>query len=317
MKTNLALKLNIQHFATPSYPEQNLQTTLTLDKFKEKSIDFTARFGTDMINFKDVIGITRLLPVNEGMTIEFYGGLTVALADGKVPEGELIPLSTVTPIVEETKKMELDKWRKATTGEAIQKYGLSQAINLTDAAMIREAQKNVRARLFGFVQGGQVKDNLSSGLQGALATAWGAVQTVFEDDAVKTVVFAHPNDVATANAHKQISMETAFGLNYYTDLTGTLVIVTPQVTEGSIYATAADNLVLAYIPAGSSELGQSFDLSSDSTGFIGMTHFLHHETLTHQTLVVSGILMFPERLDGVVKVVIGDEPGATAPAVGA
>lgn len=314
MIKNLALKLNIQHFATPSYPENNLQTTVTLDKFKEKSVDFTNRFGTDMINFKDVIGITRLLPVREGMTIDLYGGLKVALANGKVPEGELIPLSTVTPTVEESKKMELNKWRKATTGEAIQKYGLSPAINMTDAAMIREVQKNIRAELFGFVQGGQVEENLSSGLQGALASAWGAVQTVFEDDAVKTVVFAHPTDVARANANKQISLETAFGLNYYTDLTGTLVIVTPQVTAGSIYATAADNLVLAYIPAGSSELGQSFDLTSDNTGFIGMTHFLHHETLTHQTLVVSGVLMFPERLDGVVKVAIGTEGAATVPA---
>ncbi|KIX91480.1 hypothetical protein TP70_02330 [Staphylococcus microti] len=276
----------------------------SLDKFKEKSVDFTYRFEKSLKDFQQAIGVSNLMPVTEGMTIKLYNGMDVELADGDVAEGDLIPLSKVTPKVEETKEIKLKKYRKATSGEAIQKYGLDQAIDKTDAALVKEIQKNVRKELFTLIQSGSAQTNLNpaNGLQGALATAWGSLQTVFEDDAIKTVVFANPNDIAQAIADKKMTLESAFGLQYYTDLTGTIVFSTTQVEKGTIYATAAENLVIAYIPAGTSELGRSFALTSDNTGFLGMTHFLHHETLTHQTLLVSGVLMFPERLDGVVKI---------------
>ncbi|RAI79674.1 phage capsid protein [Macrococcoides goetzii] len=304
MKTNLALKLNIQHFATQTFPEPNLQTVPTLDNFKEKSVDFAYRFEQDLIDFQKALGITRLMPVASGMTIELFGKPEVTLANGDVPEGDLIPLSYVTPVVASTKKITLKKYRKATSGEAIQTYGADAAVDITDTALIKEVQNNVRKDLFTLVQSGEAQTNLNTGngLQGALATVWGTLQTIFEDDTVRPIVFAHPMDVAQAVADKQMTLETTFGLNYYTDLTGTIVFTSTQVERGNVYGTAADNLVIAYIPAGTSDLGQQFGLTSDNTGFIGMKHFLHNETLTQQTLLVSGVLMFPERLDGVVKV---------------
>lgn len=302
-KTNF-LKLNLQHFATPSYPETGLQTVATLDNFKAKSIDFTYRFEENLKDFREALGISRLFPVQSGMQIELLGKPEVTLADGNVAEGDLIPLSNVTPKVAETKEIKLSKYRKSTSGEAIQKYGLNSAIDITDEALIKEVQKNMRKDLFTLVQSGSAQTNLnaSNGLQGALASAWGALNTIFEDDTIRVVVFAHPMDVAQAIADKKLTLETSFGLNYYTDATGVVVFTSTQVEQGNIYATAAENLVIAYIPAGNSDLGQAFDLTSDSTGLVGMTHFVHQETLTHQTLVVSGVLMFPERLDGVVKV---------------
>ncbi len=303
-KLNEKLKLNIQFFAAPSYPEQNLQTVPSLDKFKAKSIDFTYKFGGDMQSFQKALGISRLMPVAEGMTLKLYGKPEVTLADGNVAEGDLIPLSHVNPVVEATKEIKLKKYRKATSGEAIQRYGLDQAIDITDDAMIKEVGKDIRTDLFTLIQSGSAQTNLNAGngLQGALATVWGTLQTIFEDDTVRPIVFAHPMDVAQAVADKQMSLETAFGLNYYTDLTGTVVFTSTQVAKGTVYGTAAENLVIAFVSASGSDLAQAFDLTADSTGLIGMTHFVQQETLTHQTLVVSGVLMFPERLDGVVKV---------------
>lgn len=297
-------KLNIQHFATQNYPEENLQTVPSLDNFKAKSVDYVYRFEQSLKDFQDAIGISRLMPVQTGMTIELLGKPTVMLRDGNVAEGDLIPLSNVTPAVISTKKLTLKKYRKATSGEAIQTYGANDAVQYTDDALIKEVQKGIRTDLFDLVQSGEAQTNLNAanGLQGALATAWGALQTVFEDDTIRVIVFAHPMDVAQAIADKQLTLETAFGLNYYTDATGTVVFTSTQVTRGSVYATAAENLVIAYIPAGTSDLGVTFGLTSDNTGFIGMKHFLGNESLTQQTLVVSGVLMFPERLDGVVKV---------------
>lgn len=289
--------------ASKNYPETNLQTVTSLDKFQEKSIDYTYRFTESLTDFQNAIGVSRSMPVQEGMTIKLYGKPTVDLKDGNVAEGDLIPLSSVTPQEVSTKEINLKKYRKATSGEAIQRYGLDAAINLTDDALIKEVQKNIRTDLFTLVQSGEAQDNLNAGngLQGALATAWGALQTIFEDDTVSVVVFAHPMDVAQAIADKELTLETAFGLNYYTSATGTIVFTTTQVAQGTVYATASENLVVAYIPA-NSELGNSFALTSDETGYIGMKHFVENESMTHQTLLVSGVLMFPERLDGVVKV---------------
>ena len=306
MKKKSMLKLDLQTFATPSYPETNLQTQASLANFEEKTIDFTYRFGESFAGFIKALGITRQFPVQEGFTIKMYGAPEVTLADGNVAEGDLIPLSHVTPVVATTKEVTLKKYRKATSGEAIQRYGASQAIDITDAAMIKELQKGIRTDLFDLIQSGEETVSLKAGtLQGALATAWGTLQTVFEDDAVTTIAFTHPMDIAQQIADKELTLENRFGLNYYTDVTGTVVFASSQVERGSIYATVPDNLVVAYIPAGTSEVAQTFNLTSDQFGYIGMKHFEHNETFTQQTLMVSGLLLFPERLDGVIKVEIG------------
>lgn len=307
MKKQPMLKLNLQTFATPSYPETNLQTQASLANFEAKTIDFTYRFGDSFAGFVEALGITRQFPVQEGFTIKLYGAPEVELADGNVAEGDLIPLSKVTPQVHSTKEVTLKKYRKATSGEAIQRYGASQAIDITDEAMVKELQRDIRQDLFTLIQSGSATASLRSGsLQGALATAWGTLQTVFEDDAATVIAFVNPMDVAQQIADKALTLENRFGLNYYTDATGTVVFTSSQVAKGTIYATVPENLVVAYIPASNSELGRTFGLTSDQFGYIGMKHFTHNETLTQQTLMVSGLLMFPERVDGVIKVEIGE-----------
>ena len=287
--------------ATQSFPETNLQTQAVLDNFIEKSVDYTNRFADELTGFAEALSITRPFAVQEGFKIQLYTKPEVDLADGDVAEGDIIPLSKVTPQPHSEKEIKLKKYRKATSAEAIQRYGIDQAINLTDDALVSEIQKGIRDDLFAMVQAGQETENLSDGLQGALASAWGAVQVAFEDDVTGTVVFAHPLDVAETIANKELTLETRFGLNYYTDATGTTVFTSTQVERGSIYATAPENLQIAYIPA-NGEYGRAFGLVSDSTGYLGMKHFVHDESATQQTLVMSGVLMFPERVDGVIKV---------------
>ena len=230
------------------------------------------------------------------------------MADGNVPEGELIPLSKVTPVAVDTKEITLKKYRKVTTMEAIQKYGANEAVNITDDALIKEVQKNIRADLFTTIKGGQAVNNLRAGtLQGALATAWGQLETVFEDDTVRVVAFVNPLDVAQATADKELTLETQFGLNYYTTATGTVVFTSTQIERGTIYATAAENLQVAYI-ASNSEAYRAFNMTTDQFGYIGMVHDTTAEALVVQTVLASGVAMFPERLDGVIQIAIGEAP---------
>lgn len=298
------LKMNLQTFArADDYPEPNTQTQANFSNLDAKSIDYAYRFGENFTKFTEALGITRHIPVQDGFTITMYTAPDVDLADGDVGEGELIPLSKVTPKPATTKEIKLKKYRKVTTGEAIQRYGRDNAINMTDDALIKEVQKNIRDYLFTTIKThGTEQANLNAGtLQGALASAWGALEVLFEDDAITTVAFVNPMDVATEIANKEITLETQFGLRYYTDATGTVVMLNNTIPQGEVYATASDNLQVAYISA-NSDLFDEFDLFTDDFGYIGVAHDRTLEILSVQTVLVSGVLIFPERLDGMVKI---------------
>lgn len=275
----------------------------TTDLHEALTIDYTNTFGENLNKLKEMLGIVREISLTEGSTFKVYKNAKVTLEDGKVAEGETIPLSKVATEVAETKEVTLEKYRKATSGEAIQKYGTDKAVNITDAALIKQLQKKVRTDLFTAVKAGTgTQTALGKGLQGALASAWGKLQLLFEDDAVTSVAFVNPLDVAEYIANGAVTVQTAFGFSYLEGFVGTVAILTSDVEAGKIYATAPDNLVLAYINASNSDLAKTFNLTSDELGYLGMTHFLEHTNLTEQTLVVSGLKFFAERLDGVVKV---------------
>jgi len=311
-KNFLPGKLNLQFFAgrADNYPEPNTQMQSNFSALDAKSIDYAYRFGENFSKFIEALGITRQIPVQEGFTIKMYKAPKVELADGDVGEGELIPLSKVTPQEADTKEITLKKYRKVTTAEAIQRYGRDEAINMTDDALIREVQKGIRDYLFDSIKAhGTEQENLNPGtLQGALASAWGALEVLFEDDEITAVAFVNPMDVATEIANKDITLESQFGLRYYVDVTGTVVILNNTIPKGEVYATAADNLQVAYIDAGS-DAYKEFNMFTDEFGYIAIAHGQQLETMSVQTVLASGVLIFPERLDGMVKIDINDNGG--------
>lgn len=292
---------------TQSFPETGL--TGKTDLKSAITIDVTNTFKENVAKLIEMLGITRKISLASGSTIRTYKGYEVALESGEVAEGDLIPLSKVTQKPAETKTVELKKYRKATSGEAIALYGTDNAIANTDEALIRQVQKAVRNSLVtGIKTGTSTQANLGTGLQGAVASAWGKLQVLFEDYGVeKAVVFANPMDVAEYVAKAKISTQQAFGLTYLVDFSGTVIISTSDITKGEIWATVPENIVFAYINPSQSDIAKAFGLSADETGYVGMTHFTDEKTLTYQTLVLSGIEIFAERIDGVVKVEIGAE----------
>lgn len=304
MTKSKMMKMNLQMFARKDlYPEPNTQNQANFSNLDAKSVDYAYRFGENFSKFIEALGITRQIPVQEGFTLKMYKAPEVDLADGNVGEGELIPLSKVTPQPAETKEITLKKYRKVTTAESIQRYGRDEAINRTDEAMIKEIQKGVRDYLFDTIKThGTDQVNLNAGtLQGALASAWGALEVLFEDDVVDVIAFVNPMDVAKEIANKDITLETSFGLRYYTDVTGTVVILNNTIPQGTVHATVADNLQVAYISA-SSDAFDEFNMFTDAFGYIGIAHGAALEILSVQTVAASGVLIFPERLDGMLKV---------------
>jgi len=87
---------------------------------KVREVDFSLLFTENVKNLIKMLGVTRKIAVQAGTTLKVLK-VTGTLESGIVAEGDIIPLSkyetTWTPVAEAT----LNKWRKATTAEAMLK----------------------------------------------------------------------------------------------------------------------------------------------------------------------------------------------------
>lgn len=282
--------------------ETNLITIQQMAKVRE--IDFVQQFTHDSLEkLMEVLGVTRRIPMMEGTTMYYYT-TTGTLQSGAVPEGEVIPLSQFATTKNPIGEITLKKWRKAVSAEAIKKSGYDAAVNDTDAALMRQVQNGVRADLFTFLNG-TITGSVSAtgqGLQAALADAWGKLQIAFEDDTAESVYFVNPADVAKYLGGAQISMQTAFGMNYIENFLGLgTVIMSSRITAGTFIATAKQNLILYYLTM-NGDLANSFNMTADETGFIGIkSGYQNEERAQIESLVMDGIQILVEYAGGVVK----------------
>ena len=274
------------------------------DLARAREIDFTYRFGESIKKLMEALGVTRKIPKQAGTMLKAYKA-TGTLQDGNVAEGELIPLSKYVTEPVEFEEITLKKWRKATSAEAIIEKGYNQAVVMTKDAMLKDIQKGIRKDFFDFIATGKGKATGAT-FQATLAQAWGQLQVLFEDDEIQSVYFMNPLDVADYLATANISLQNAFGMTYVKDFLGLgTVIFNSSVPKGKIFATAADNLVLYYIPVNGADLQEAFSFTSDATGLIGIHETPDYTNMTASDTVVSGIVLFAERIDGVVVGTIG------------
>lgn len=285
------------------------KTVKAADLAKVRDVDFTERFVADIGTLMKMLGVTRKIEKRAGETLKVYK-VTGTLESGVVAEGEVIPLSkystTYAPIGEAT----LKKWRKQTTAEAISSKGYGQAVNDTNNKMLKDIQKGIRSQFVTFLGTGTATAT-GVGLQAAMAQIWGKMQVLYEDTAVQTVYFMNPLDVADYLGNAQISTQTAFGMTYIENFLGMgSAILASDIPKGKIYATAAENIVLYYIPVTSSDMAQAFNLTSDETGLIGIHTDAVYNNLTAETVAASGVGLFAENLGGIVVGTISAGAGA-------
>lgn len=280
-------------------PETNLTQTL----IKAQSIDFVEQFGNQITTLLQLLGIGRKIPMAAGTTLKTYKS-SVTLDGTTVEKGAVIPLSEVKLEEGDPIELEFDKKRKAVAVEDIQKYGFERAVAITDQKLIRELQKELRGKMFAQLATGTGAVS-GVGLQGAIAQAWGGVQVAFEDEGVDTIVFVNPLDVADYLAKTNITVQTAFGLSYVENFLGARVaIISSTVPAKTVYGTAPENLVFAYATVAAGEINKAFDFTVEETGIIGVLHDINHQRLTSETVTLSAIALFAERLDGVIKATI-------------
>ena len=263
-----------------------------------RSIDFDYKFVGDLNKIMEVLGITEAIAVQDGTALKALK-VTGTLEDGSVAEGETIPLSKYATEDVTVGTVTLNKWRKATTAEAIVKGGADQAITKTTNRMLRDIQKGIRSSFISYLANGT---GLASGvgLQAALAAGWGQLQVKFEDETIDSVYILNPLDVADYLGTAQVTMQTAFGMTYIENFLGLgTVLLNSNVPQGTYYATAKENIKTYYVNV-NGEMGQKFGLVADETGYIGMNESANNANATVENLVMSGVTFFPEILDGII-----------------
>lgn len=282
--------------------ETNLIKKADLARVRE--VEFVSLFSEDLRKLRELLGITRLIAKQAGTVLKAYKAVGV-LEDGNVAEGETIPLSKYETQPVDIGELILNKWRKATSAEAIMDRGYDQAVTMTTDKMLSDIQKEIRAKFATFLATG-TGAAAGATFQAALADAWGQLQILFEDTSIAPVYLINPLDVSAYLGTAQITTQNAFGMSYIENFLGLgTVIMLSDIPKGTIYATAKENLIGYYVPVNGADLDEAFEFTADETGFIGIHEQPDYTNMTASDTVISGITLLAERLDGIVVGTIG------------
>lgn len=280
----------------------NLTTASDMKKIRE--VDFVNQFTHgSLAKLIEVLGVTRKIPMMEGTTMYTYS-MSGTLESGAVAEGEVIPLTEIEQVKTPVGEITLNKWRKGVSAEAIKKSGYDVAVNETDAKLLSLVQQKVRTDLFSFLNGTITGATTVTGvgLQAALANAWGQLQVLFEDDTAQAVYFVNPLDIADYLGKANITVQTAFGMNYVEDFLGLgTVITSSRITQGTFLATAKENIIMYYLTM-NGDVADAFSLTADELGYIGIKSGVQNDERAQiESLVMAGIQFLVEYASGVVK----------------
>ena len=279
------------------------------DLARVRQVDFVSMFGYNTKKLMELLGVMRLIPKQAGTVLKRHS-VTGTLEDGNVAEGDIIPLSKYKTVETPLKEIELKKWRKATSAEAILDKGYDQAVDETSDKMLQDIQGKIRTGIISSLTIEEQPTASGANTQAALADAWGKLANIFENDAVETVYFLNPMDIASYLATAQITVQQAFGFSYVENFLGLgTVILNSGITAGTFKATAKQNMVGYYVPANEADLAKAFDFVSDETGLIAVHEYADYDRLTADSTFLSGIEIFADNVGGVIAGTIGEGLG--------
>ncbi len=218
-------------------------------------------------------------------------------------EGDLVNLSKYTATKEPIGAIAPKPYRKATSGANILKNGYEIAVMKTDQKMQSHIRADIIKEFFAFMAKG-TGEAAGTGLQEAAAMVDAKLGDTMEtngDEGGKVIHFINRTDAAKYIGAAPITTQTMFGMTYLQNFLGmTDVFLTNKVASGTMYATPAENIHIFTVDFG--ELARA-DLSyqqSDS-GLIGVAHTPAYDHVSTETNVLTGMLLFPEVKDYIVK----------------
>lgn len=298
-------------------PRDSLPNTYTSVTARE--VDFVTRFNDNWDALRNIMGIMRPIRKAPGTSLISYTA-DVALEDGDVGAGEVIPYSKAT-ITQATKDdLSIKKYAKAVPIEDVDKYGAEIAVEKSDDAFLTKLQNVVLGNFYTFLNTGSLTGTAAT-WQAALAKAQGEVLNKFAGmakDVTSVVGFANILDAYDYLGAADISVQTQFGLNYVKDFMGystlfllpTTVSGNNAIARNTVIATPVENIDLYYADPGDSEfarLGLNYTVQGE-TNLIGYHAQGNYSTAVGESYAIMGMKLWAEYLDGIAKITVTPAP---------
>lgn len=298
-------------------PRDSLPNTYTSVTARE--VDFVTRFNDNWDALRNIMGIMRPIRKAPGTSLISYTA-DVALEDGDVGAGEVIPYSKAT-ITQATKDdLSIKKYAKAVPIEDVDKYGAEIAVEKSDDAFLTKLQDVVLGNFYTFLNTGSLTGTAAT-WQAALAKAQGEVLNKFAGmakDVTSVVGFANILDAYDYLGAADISVQTQFGLNYVKDFMGystlfllpTTVSGNNAIARNTVIATPVENIDLYYADPGDSEfarLGLNYTVQGE-TNLIGFHAQGNYSTAVGESYAIMGMKLWAEYLDGIAKITVTPAP---------
>ena len=280
-----------------------------------REIDFVTRFTFNWDHLRDILGIMRPIEKQPGQVLKSKKA-QLTLQDGHIGEGEEIPYSEATVVEQFYKELELEKFKKAVSIEAIMKHGYDAAVQMTDDEFLAQLQTKVTDDFYRYIQTGTLRITVPSfkkalaKTQGSLKNRWKRMHRTM----TKIVGFVNINDVYDYLGDATVGPEIAseFGLNYIKNWMGFDTILLgsdEEIPKGVVIATPIENIVLYYINAGHADFaraGLSFVVDG-ITNLIGFRTLGNYDTDVTENNALMGMTLFSEYLDGISVCFVSDK----------
>lgn len=275
--------------------------------------DFVTVFGKNWEALRNILGIMRPIRKAPGTRLRAFIA-KVTLQSGAVGEGEEIPYSKAEVDEVAHDDITVDKYAKAVSIEAVNKYGADIAVEKTDDEFRNELQNTVLTKFYGFLQTGAMTGTAST-WQAALAKAKGVVLDKFNKlrkTVTNVVGFANVLDFYDYLGAADVTVQTAFGLTYVQNFMGygTLFLMSePDIPRGEVIAVPVENIDLYYVDPADSDfarLGLNYTVQGE-TNLIGFHVNGNYGTAVGEAFAIMGMTLWAEYLDGIGVIDVGTE----------
>lgn len=284
--------------------KDNLTKTENYD-VAAREIDFVTRFGRNWEHLRDIMGIMRMIRKQPGAVLKSKEA-AVTLQSGNVGEGEEIPYSLATVTEKPYAEMDVEKYAKAVSIEAIKENGYDVAVGMTDDAFLYELQNLVVSRFYAYLNTGTLTSSETS-WQRALAMAKGNVLNKFKQmhrTCTEVVAFVNILDLYDYLGDASITTQTTFGYTYIRDFLGyrtVFLLSDEEIQRGRVIATPVENLVLYYVDPSDSDFARAGLVyrTAGQTNLIGFHTQGNYNTAVSESFALMGMVLFAEYLDGI------------------
>lgn len=288
----------------------NLTKTANIDTLA-REVDFVSRFANNWEHLQDIMGISRLIQKTPGTVLKFKKA-QVVLENGAVPEGDEIPYSQASVTTADYEPINVEKFAKGVSIEAINEHGYDDAVGLTDDQFLFELQNNVTDRFYTFINTGTLTSNKGT-FQAALAEAQGQVRNKWKamhKGITEVVGFCNILDAYDYLGAANITVQSEFGMNYIENFLGyskLFLCSEEEIARNKVVATPVENMILYFVSPDDSDFARAgLEYTTDGvTNLIGFHVQGNYGTAVSESFALMGLTLMAEYLDGIAVVTIG------------